>query len=455
MLHLVYFCPGEGSRCRESVATCCRCRRTVATCLHSITCTEHCVLVWSFLTDDFNVEELDPFRAAKYARICFSGSDEYSSSGDEVIDHVSRRKYSTKDRWGGGDPGQGQGRDNSAELGSNEEEEDEDLDLDDEGDGDYDTDVEDNEEDLEEAPVLRQRKPVTSLPETVTTLDTEDGGKVYVIGTAHFSEESQQDVIKTIETVQPDVVLVELCKSRVNILQLDEKTLLEEAKNINMGKVKAAIKQSGLVTGLMQILLLHMSAHITEQLGMAPGGEFRTAFRQAQQVPSCKVHLGDRPIQITLQRAIAALSVWQKIRLAWYMIMSKEPISKEEVEKCKQRDLLEEMLAEMTGEFPALSRVFVTERDQYLAYSLRLAARPVPSHDAQGVVPAVVVGVVGMGHVPGIVENWSKIVDIQRLLSVPQTSRTQVILRWTVKLGLLGLLGYGCWRFAKWSSLMR
>ncbi|XP_066284585.1 traB domain-containing protein-like isoform X2 [Branchiostoma lanceolatum] len=385
----------------------------------------------------------------------FSGSDEYSSSGDEVIDHVSRKKYSTKDRWGGGDAGQG--REHAAELGSNEEDgddDDDDLDLDDdEGDGDYDTDVEDNEE--EEAPVLRQRKPVINLPETVTTLDTEDGGKVYVIGTAHFSEESQLDVIKTIETVQPDVVLVELCKSRVNILQLDEKTLLEEAKNINIGKVKAAIKQSGLVTGLMQILLLHMSAHITEQLGMAPGGEFRTAFRQAQQVPSCKVHLGDRPIQITLQRAIAALSAWQKIRLAWYMIMSKEPISKEEVEKCKQRDLLEEMLAEMTGEFPALSRVFVTERDQYLANSLRLAARPVPSLDAQGVVPAVVVGVVGMGHVPGIVENWGKIVDIQRLLSVPQTSRTQVILRWTVKLGLLGLLGYGCWRFAKWSSLMR
>ena len=30
----------------------------------------------------------------------------------------------------------------------------------------------------------------------------------------------------------------------------------------------------------MQVLLLSMSAHITEQLGMAPGGEFRTAFHE-------------------------------------------------------------------------------------------------------------------------------------------------------------------------------
>ena len=52
--------------------------------------------------------------------------------------------------------------------------------------------------------------------------------------------------------------------------------------------------------------------------------------------------------------------------------------SKEDVERCKQKDLLQEMLREMTGEFPALSHVFVTERDQFLANSLRLAALPVP-----------------------------------------------------------------------------
>lgn len=38
--------------------------------------------------------------------------------------------------------------------------------------------------------------------------------------------------------------------------------------------------QSGVVGGIMQVLLLSMSAHITKQLGMAPGGEFRAAFRE-------------------------------------------------------------------------------------------------------------------------------------------------------------------------------
>jgi len=34
------------------------------------------------------------------------------------------------------------------------------------------------------------------LPETVTLLTTSDGGKLYLVGTAHFSVESQNDVSK-------------------------------------------------------------------------------------------------------------------------------------------------------------------------------------------------------------------------------------------------------------------
>jgi hypothetical protein len=46
------------------------------------------------------------------------------------------------------------------------------------------------------------------------------------------------------------------------------------------------------------------------------------------------------------------------------------------VERCKQKDLIAEMLAEMTGDFPKLYEILVKERDAYLARSLRLAAIP-------------------------------------------------------------------------------
>lgn len=37
--------------------------------------------------------------------------------------------------------------------------------------------------------------------------------------------------------------------------------------------------QSGTVQGILHVLLLSMSAHMTKALGMAPGGEFRAAHR--------------------------------------------------------------------------------------------------------------------------------------------------------------------------------
>ncbi|XP_047678685.1 traB domain-containing protein isoform X2 [Tachysurus fulvidraco] len=290
----------------------------------------------------------------------------------------------------------------------------------------------------------RQTNP--DLPNTVTRLSTPEGSVVYLVGTAHFSDSSKKDVTTTIRAVQPDVVVVELCQYRVSMLKMDEKTLLKEAKDINLEKVQQAIKQNGVMSGLMQILLLKVSAHITEQLGMAPGGEFREAYKEAGKVPFCKFHLGDRPIPVTFKRAIAALSLWQKARLAWGLCFLSDPISKEDVEKCKQKDLLEQTMSEMIGEFPALHRTIVAERDIYLTHTLRQAARCVEAPPNGQKVPAVVVGVVGMGHVPGIEKNWEKELNIQEIMSVAPPSRFGWVLRTVLKGALLGVLGYACYR---------
>ncbi|XP_052259857.1 traB domain-containing protein-like [Dreissena polymorpha] len=298
------------------------------------------------------------------------------------------------------------------------------------------------------------------LPETVTLLETSWGSKVYLVGTAHFSAESQEDVAKTIVATQPDVVLVELCNSRMNILQYDEETLQREAKDLSLAKMKQLIQQSGLLQGSMHVLLLKMTAHLTEQLGMAPGGEFRRAFREAQKVMGCRFQLGDRPIQITLTRAMSSLTWWQTIKLAFHLLTFNDSISKEDVEKCKQKDLLEEMLKEMTGEYPGLTRYFVLERDTFLAHSLKHAAQPIPAPDKPaGCVPSVVVGVVGMGHVPGIKVNWNNPqFDIREIMRLPEKKLSTRIVQTCVRLTLLGcglsLIGlstFGCYRLYNWT----
>lgn len=51
--------------------------------------------------------------------------------------------------------------------------------------------------------------------------------------------------------------------------------------------------------------------------------------------------------------------------------------SVEEIEKCKKRDMLEQLLADLAGEYPAFGEVFLDERDIFLTHSLQAAAQSV------------------------------------------------------------------------------
>lgn len=199
-----------------------------------------------------------------------------------------------------------------------------------------------------------------------------------------------------------------------------------------------------------------MSAKLTKELGMAPGGEFRTAMKEATKIKDCIVHLGDRPINITLQRAIKGLSLWQTAKLVFRLISFDETISKEDVEQCKQKDLLEQLMKEMAGEFPAFGEVFVNERDTFLCYSLQMAAAHPQFPKFQRTVkssgePLKVVGVMGIGHCAGVIKKWGHvdINDIPNIMIIPPASLSTRVFKFTVKYGTLSLIGYGIFKISK------
>lgn len=99
--------------------------------------------------------------------------------------------------------------------------------------------------------------------------------------------------------------------------------------------------QNGVLQGFIYTLLLTASAKITKDLDMAPGGEFRNAFNEAVRIPGCSVLLGDRPVDITLRRAISTLSAWQKVKMTYNCVFSSEKLDHDELEKFKKKDVLE------------------------------------------------------------------------------------------------------------------
>ncbi|KAI8429043.1 hypothetical protein MSG28_007613 [Choristoneura fumiferana] len=150
-----------------------------------------------------------------------------------------------------------------------------------------------------------------SLPSAATLLQDDDKATVVLLGTVHFSKQSVEDVSQIVKVLNPNGILVELCRQRVSLLELDEKKFLEDAKAFDSKKMKQAMKGQNVVSGMLHAMLLKTYADIAKELGVAPGGEFRRAYHEMKKIPGCKLFLGDRPIQVTIARAFQSLSIYE------------------------------------------------------------------------------------------------------------------------------------------------
>ena len=128
-----------------------------------------------------------------------------------------------------------------------------------------------------------------------------------LLGTAHVATASVEAVRHQIATYQPDVVAVELCKSRYDALvsdrRLDKEGLL---KVIKEGKAPMV---------LMQSMLSAEQRKLGINEGQQPGAELLAAVEAANEA-GCEVELVDRDIQTTLRRAWKRMKLREKWTLA-------------------------------------------------------------------------------------------------------------------------------------------
>ncbi|VDM20283.1 unnamed protein product [Hydatigera taeniaeformis] len=202
---------------------------------------------------------------------------------------------------------------------------------------------------LERVQVVRQTP--FELPKTVSLIECPNGTKVYLI----------------MGNTLPDVVVVELCRNRSHSMLLSEDDI---KRQIRENSLIAYVRNMGVSNGVLQYLLLRFTKYIMDQIGMAPGGEFRAAFQEASRQAHCHLILGDRPIKITLQRAMDALGLWQKTKFFFSLLFDFEEITPEDVEEMKSEDLLEKLIKALAGDYPELTRIILEERDLYLTRSI-------------------------------------------------------------------------------------
>ena len=258
------------------------------------------------------------------------------------------------------------------------------------------------------------------LPNSVTTLVHEDT-TYFVIGTAHVSQRSVEEVRHVIAEVKPDVVCVELCKPRYDALTKDS-----AFRDLDIFKV---IREGKGLYLLAHLALSSYQRRIGASLGVKPGAELLAAVKAANE-EGIPVELIDRDINITLKRTWSNLGLWKRsvllssLLVGWEDDKKGELVTEKTVEDLKEPKALSEMLTELGRAVPEVKGPLVDERDQYLVSKMTDAGKG----------KRKVVAVVGAAHVPGMTENLGKPIDRAALDKLPPPSLLWQIVKWGIPL---------------------
>ena len=233
-----------------------------------------------------------------------------------------------------------------------------------------------------------------------------NGKEYFLIGTAHISKESADLVREVIQDEKPDVVCIELDEKRYQ--SLNNKKKWEELD------LKSVIKEKQLSTLLINILLASYQKKLGEKLGVNPGVELLEAANTAKE-NNIPIELCDRDVRVTLRRAWKSMSLWQKLKFFTAGLagtLEKDEINEEKLKELRQKDMLNEMMAELGKAMPVLKKVLIDERDIYLSQKIK---------EAKG---NKIVAVVGAGHLNGIIERMktNKDEDLAKYEVIPPVS---------------------------------
>ena len=264
----------------------------------------------------------------------------------------------------------------------------------------------------------------SSLPSSATKVELE-GKTIYIVGTAHVSAQSVQDVRAAVAAVHPDTIAIELCEPRYQGM-----VKKDAWRHTNLFQV---IRQKKATFLLAQMVLQSFYRRLGKRLETEPGAEMMAGAACAEET-GAKLELIDRRIDVTLKRVWRHLGFWHRLKLFGVLaeaMFATEEIGAEEIETLKQQDQLEALMGEMGKAFPEIKKRLIDERDVYLAQKLRAAPG------------ARIVAVVGAGHVPGMLQAIREPMALAELESLPPPSKWSKVWPWLIPAGVLALIAWG------------
>lgn len=195
---------------------------------------------------------------------------------------------------------------------------------------------------------------------------------IHLIGTSHIASESIEEVKRSIDTLDPDVVAIELDPVRLR-----------------------ALRQGGTQERARSPLLFvmqYIQKKLGETVGITPGTEMVTAADVAEQ-RGIPVALIDQHISHTMD-GLKQAPVLEKIKILAYLLVGSFIIETPsfDLDTVPDEAIVNRLLLRFQIAFPSLFSTLVEERNEHMARNLRHL-------DAQY---DTVLAVIGAAHRPGI-----------------------------------------------------
>lgn len=232
---------------------------------------------------------------------------------------------------------------------------------------------------------------------------------VAVLASSHFHGATDVSAVAT--ALEPDTIVVELCRSRSAVLSSNgtDATATDQSLPLALpSSVDEIARSLRLAGGPVPLLLQSLSASVTSRVirsaGVVPAAEARAAKDAADWIHA-EICLGDRPIEITLRRALDSLSFADRLKLALLLFRGLVLIGasphKNELQQATQEandwhdkgaiDTFKQQLSQLGR----LKEVLLDERDMFIAWSSRRSKAVDNKH--------MVLTIVGAAHYDGVV----------------------------------------------------
>jgi len=239
-----------------------------------------------------------------------------------------------------------------------------------------------------------------------------DDKEIFLVGTAHISQDSVDTVVRTIDELLPDAVCVELDQQRYNAL-INQKGW----ESLNL---KEVIKKGQIPFLLANLALSSYQKRMGLQTGVKPGAELAAAAQTAE-ARGMEVELVDRNIRTTLLRVWRKTGLWNKMKVMAALfgsLFEKQELDEQELSRLRESDTLSNMLEEMGSLLPSVKQILVDERDLHMAYHIRNA----PGER--------ILAVVGAAHLPGILRRLQEEISPETIIEIstipPKTAFSKI-----------------------------